>query len=401
MFSFEPTFSPRIFYSALLVLLLLAAAAPVAPAQQVLVQNGATIEVSSGGTWDLEGSTMDFGPAGATARLDEQSAGRVTGGTLTAIRDLGSPSQADPAGLGAVLSASSTLGETTVTRGHTVQDAANGNTSIERYYDISSAQTNAGLGATLTFGYADAELGGIAEADLELFKSEDGGTTWSQEGASSRDAQANTVTLSGISSFSRWTLGGASSPLPVELIAFSGTQVEASVRLAWRTASETGNAGFRVQRRSGAGATWETVGFVQSSAAGGTTSEPQSYRFEDATLPYAADALTYRLRQVDTDGTETVTEPITVRRETPLELQKTVPNPARRTATLRYAVPNGERMRIALYDVLGRKVRTVAAGAGQGRTETQLDLAGLASGTYFLRLEARGQSVTRSLTVAR
>lgn len=30
-------------------------------AQQVLVQNGATAEVSNGGVWDLQGGTMDFG----------------------------------------------------------------------------------------------------------------------------------------------------------------------------------------------------------------------------------------------------------------------------------------------------------------------------------------------------
>ena len=56
-----------------------------AAGQQTLVQNGAVVEVNNGGVWDLEGGTMDFGPAGASTRLREERAGRVTGGRLTAI----------------------------------------------------------------------------------------------------------------------------------------------------------------------------------------------------------------------------------------------------------------------------------------------------------------------------
>jgi hypothetical protein len=42
------------------------------------------------------------------------------------------------------------------------------------------------------------------------------------------------------------------------------------------------------------------VGFVDGA---GTTSEAQSYRFTDAQVPYEASEVTYRLTQVDTDGT--------------------------------------------------------------------------------------------------
>jgi hypothetical protein len=36
--------------------------------------------------------------------------------------------------------------------------------------------------------------------------------------------------------------------LPVELVGFRGTAIERRARLTWKTASETGNAGFEVQR---------------------------------------------------------------------------------------------------------------------------------------------------------
>lgn len=187
------------------------------------------------------------------------------------------------------------------------------------------------------------------------------------------------------------------SVLPVELAGFSGQFDGEAVGLVWQTLSETNNAGFDVERRT-EGGSWSRVGFVDGA---GTTAEPQRYRFTDARPPYDATRLRYRLRQVDADGTESVSEPITVRRAAGIELQKTTPNPVRGVATLRYAVPRSETMRLALYDVLGREVRTIATGAGQGRIDTQLDLSGLASGTYFLRLEAAGQVMTRPLTVVR
>ena len=394
----------RIVCAALLSLLLTGSVALPASAQTIRVQNGAVVEVGNGGVWDLQGGMMDFGPATASTRLREEQAGRVTGGRLTATRDFGSPSQASLAGLGVVLSAAADVGEITVTRGHTVQTAANGNASIARYYDISVAQNNSGLDATLRLEYADAELNGLVESDLELFKSADGGATWSREGADSRNAQFNLVTLSGVDSFSRWTLGGASSPLPVELASFTGAQTDTGVRLSWQTASETANAGFRVQRRSGAADSWEKVGFVESRAEGGTTTDAQSYRFTDADLPFAADSIAYRLQQVDTDGTTSLSEPVTIARSAVGEAQLlgTYPNPARSRATVRFALPDGAAdARLALFDVLGRRVETVARNPEPGRHERTVSVSTLSSGVYFLRLRAAGSVQTQKLTVVR
>ena len=295
-------------------LLLLAALLAVFPrtveAQTVRVQNDATVRVQNDASWDLQGGTMDFGSPGATARLDEQGSARVAGGQLTATRALSSPSSADPAGLGLQITASTDLGDVTVTRGHTAQ-TGNGNSSIERYYDISPSQNNSGLSAELTVSYNDAELGGLSESELEFFKSTNGGTSWSEEGVDSRDATANTATLGGIESLSRWTLGSESAPLPVELAAFEGAETDRGVELTWQTTAETNNAGFEIERSGGERAGWTQVGFVGGA---GTSAEPQRYSFTDADLPYAADTLEYRLRQVDADGTGSVSASIRVGR---------------------------------------------------------------------------------------
>ena len=199
--------------------------------------------------------------------------------------------------------------------------------------------------------------------------------------------------------------------LPVELASIEGTRIQAdgapAVRLTWQTAAETDNAGFEVQRRRGTGGTWQPLGFVDSKAPGGTASTPRSYQFVDRSLPYAADTLSYRLKQVDLGGSSTVTEALAVARDkvAALQLRETSPNPARRQVTVRFAVPSetaGEApVRLRLYDVLGRQVRTVRPPASAGRHQTQLSVQGLASGVYFLRLRAGDETRSTRLTVVR
>jgi hypothetical protein len=360
---------------------------------------------------DLEGGTMMLGSIGATVSLNETADGRVTGGQLTATRSLNAPNGVEPAGLGIRLTASVDLGRVTFTRGHIAQTGG-GNSSIDRYVSIEPSQNNSDLSAKLTFQYRDEELGTISdESNLEFFKSSNGGATWSAEGISNLDPAANTAKLNGIRSFSRWTLGSSAAPLPVELASFEGAVVEseagrgpgAAVRLTWTTASETGSAGFEVQRRVESGA-WRQVGYRESKAEGGTTAEALTYRFTDAAVPYAADSVRYRLRQVDLDGSTTLLDPVTVARSVvnDVQLLGTAPNPARQQAIVRYALPEqraGKGATMRLYDVLGREVRTTDVHVEPGRHKRTLDVGNLPSGVYFLRLRAGGETRTQKLTV--
>ena len=195
---------------------------------------------------------------------------------------------------------------------------------------------------------------------------------------------------------------GTSSSIPVEMTRFQASQEPESVRLSWTTASETGNAGFYVQRRpAGAQADWERLGFVEGA---GTTEEPRTYRFVDDALPFDADSLTYRLRQVDLDGSERFTDPHTVKRAAPdrVELRKPFPNPAPQRATLRYTLPEPTDVQIRVYDIMGRRVATWANRRVEtGRHERTIRTGALASGLYFVRLVAGDKRRTRKLTVVR
>lgn len=213
---------------------------------------------------------------------------------------------------------------------------------------------------------------------------------------------ATTELVAEVNHFSEFVFSSPSNPLPVELSDLTAIVDDGNVLVQWQTAGETNNAGFVVERRaigpSVQASAWTNVGFVDGR---GSTVESHRYRFVDTNLPYQADRMEYRLRQMDTDGTATLSAVVSVDRAAGRELRNPFPNPVHSVATLRYTVPEGENMRLVLYDILGRQVRVIASGRGTGRTEQQLTVSGLASGTYFLRLEAGGQMMTRTVTVTR
>lgn len=194
--------------------------------------------------------------------------------------------------------------------------------------------------------------------------------------------------------------------IPVELVSFRAALSGGSVQLRWQTASETGNAGFHVQRKNGEASTeasWHTIGQVEGQ---GTTAEMNSYRFTDENLPYEAEKLSYRLKQVDTDGGTNLSDPVQVELGAPhqVELRAPFPNPASNQVTVRYAIPEekgDQATRLVLYDVLGRRVQTIASGTEPGQTEITRQITGLSAGTYFLRLTVGDTGRTKRFTVIR
>ncbi len=78
------------------------------------------------------------------------------------------------------------------------------------------------------------------------------------------------------------------------------------------------------------------------------------------------------------------------------------PNPIRQQGTLEYALPEAQEVSLTVYDVLGRKVKTLTRGQKEaGRHRVDLRTGQLSSGIYFGRLEAGGQTRTQKITVVR
>ncbi len=192
---------------------------------------------------------------------------------------------------------------------------------------------------------------------------------------------------------------GPKAPLPVELTDFSGQADGQAAVLSWTTASEMNNAGFNVQRQTDNG-TYETLTFVEGA---GTTDAPQSYQTRVDDLSYGAH--TFRVEQVDTDGTATPSEPVEVqvRLQDDMALTPVAPNPVRGQGTVELTVRETQAVQVHLYDALGRRVRTLHDGeiAGQRPETLTIDTATLASGTYFLRVQGEDAMQTTRFVVVR
>jgi predicted nucleotidyltransferase len=74
---------------------------------------------------------------------------------------------------------------------------------------------------------------------------------------------------------------------------------------------------------------------------------------------------------------------------TEYELIQNYPNPFNPSTTIRYSIINPELVRIKIYDILGREVKTLVNELKQtGNYEVQFDASGLASGIYLYRIES-------------
>ena len=153
--------------------------------------------------------------------------------------------------------------------------------------------------ATLTFEAAAAEVGTIATLRAQRWNSALPG--W-EDPIAGQTSSATGVTVSGVTTFSPWTLSGNNAALPIVLLSFTATARNTEVDLNWKTASETDNDYFTVQRSMN-GLEFDDIGKVD---AGGANKSVQHYAFIDKhALPGKS---YYRLKQTDLDGALTYSD---------------------------------------------------------------------------------------------
>jgi hypothetical protein len=200
--------------------------------------------------------------------------------------------------------------------------ATNPNLTIARRFLIEATPTtgnlNRALDVTLALNYRIAnpdELNRNNEGLLELYQTDNSNdpTTGPYQrvtgnGTTGRNTIAHTLTYQGPLRLDGtfFSLADGVTPLPVELVSFTGKAENGAARLSWTTASEQQNKGFEVERRTDQ-SEWQTLGFV---AGHGTTNQRHSYAYLDRT-PVAGNNY-YRLRQLDADGKSVYSQPVTV-----------------------------------------------------------------------------------------
>ena len=190
------------------------------------------------------------------------------------------------------------------------------------------------------------------------------------------------------------------SSLPVELTTFEATKRQRAIVLTWRTASETKNAGFEIQHKASGDDAWSSLSFVDGA---GTTTSPQTYRYEVEDLGYGK--YEFRIKQVDQDGSTSLSTPVQVSLslEGAYELSELAPNPVRTRGALELTVQKEQHVTVQVYDVLGRRTGTpVDRTMNANQTQTlRLEADGLSTGKYFIRVQGEHFRAHREMTVVK
>ena len=235
----------------------------------------------------------------------------------------------------------------------------------------------------------------------------------------------NTTNAAGTNLYSGWLANGkckpelmqrvsSSSPLSVELSAFTVEANRLSTLLCWRTETETNNAGFEVERRLVRGLglqvgeesnhepeTWNRIGFV---AGAGTSNVPHDYSFDDKNL--AAGRYAYRLKQLDQSGSFSYSQAAEVElgiapRE--FTLGQNYPNPFNPSTTIEFTIPNDGRATLKIFDIAGREVATLVDEEMKASViqKATFDASRLSTGLYVARLESGGKNLLMKMVLVK
>lgn len=182
--------------------------------------------------------------------------------------------------------------------------------------------------------------------------------------------------------------------LPVELTSFTAEISGIEIILKWQTATETNNQGFEIQRKASVG-DFAAIGFVEGQ---GTTTEQQNYSFIDKSL--SEGKYSYRLKQIDFDGSFEYSKTIEVEIHIPLKfsISQNYPNPFNPSTKISWQSPVGGWQTLKIYDVLGKEVATLVDGEkSPGSYEVEFNAQDLPSGIYFYQLKTGSFAETKKM----
>ncbi len=208
--------------------------------------------------------------------------------------------------------------------------------------------------------------------------------------------------------------------LPVDMSLFHALLEEQNgrdvVHIEWQTASERNCAGFYLER-SDAGEFGEFRQISSFIDGRGTTTEPTEYEFFDDRNIYFTEnsgensGIWYQIVQKDIDGIEEVFGPFPITKAPPLPevfvLDQNFPNPFNPITLIPYALPSESHVKVEIYNLLGRKIRTVVDARQEAGEHSALwdglNESGtpMGSGVYFYKLTAGKTTLTKKMTLLR
>jgi hypothetical protein len=169
------------------------------------------------------------------------------------------------------------------------------------------------------------------------------------------------------------TLDPTSSPLPIELLSFSGKCDGNATTLKWSTATETNNDFFSVEKSIDA-ISFELLGKVNGA---GNSSQALNYSFVDVT-PFVGTSY-YRLKQTDFDGQFEYSQIIAIQCDNKILEVKVYPNPVKNELTIEMPV-NSESVNFEIINSMGAVIYN-----GSFIQKTTIQTSGFAEGIYVIK----------------
>jgi photosystem II stability/assembly factor-like uncharacterized protein len=245
--------------------------------------------------------------------------------------------------------------------------------------------------------------------DIGVYQSIDGGATWSfaSEGIPFVPVTDFDYVRIGNTGKLRVATFGRSAYetdfiVPVELVSFTGRSESGKVVLEWKTATETNNLGFEIERKiinnhnNGA---WIRIAFKEGV---GTSTQPQNYNYIDDISTISGSSLQYRLKQIDYDGTYEYSNEVSIKNPAPsaFELAQNYPNPFNPITMIRYSIPEKSNIKLTIINFIGEEIVTLLNETKEaGSYEKVWNATGLPSGVYIYKFQAGNFIKTKKMVL--
>ncbi len=244
--------------------------------------------------------------------------------------------------------------------------------TVDRFWRM--ANTGSSPLLNLTFNYVGLELPSIPynlPSLIRAYAYNSASNIW-MAALPGQSAASYQVVVPGAGGQTHWALASLNAPLPVEWLYFEAKPEATQVQLNWATASEKDNSLFIVERSKNL----TDIEQIGNRKAAGNSNVPVYYSYSDITpLPGLS---YYRLRQVDFNGAESLTDWVAVNWTSTLRNEIRIwPNPV-----LDHLFFEGdeEEMQISVFDYTGKMIlQTQLSGS-----EKMIRMDQLSPGVYSL-----------------
>ncbi len=190
--------------------------------------------------------------------------------------------------------------------------------------------------------------------------------------------------------------------VPVRMKSFDVTMEDGTAVLRWETTLEVGMEGYEVVRSERETSGYQEITNEMIPSSGSTSGGSYEYRDESVS---ANRTYWYKLREVSEDRLGAEYGPYAVTYRLANQLDQNVPNPFNPTTTIKYAIAGDNPVSLVIYDVAGRKVRTLVNERQRADVYRVVwdgvNDAGVkaASGVYFYKLAAGKFTQTKKMVL--